>query len=504
MNIRTIYLKRIKQTYRIILLCFVPLISSGVYSQTEARIAIKKLNLLDAIKFGKANSIIARQLKSTYQSKLYHFNSVKLSLLPQINLGGNIPGLNRSIVPVIQPDGTTALVQQSQSNSSAVLSVQQPLLATGGSIYVSSDIYRYDILGYPVNQFYWQTDPLKIGLNQPLSSFNYMKWNLKEEKLTIQQASKQQLEGFEDLSIQITQAYFDLFIARMEHKNALYNQSINDTIYNLSKARYNLGKIAENDLLQSELALMNAQSNVSETGLQVLIAEKKLKNILTITDTTSIEVDPIGIIPDFAVDLKKAQIEARDNRSDYIAMELARTNAEMTLKQMNANRYINGNLNVGYGFNQTAATFNSAYQGIQNSQQATISFNMPIFNWGKTNSDYKSALANLESVNAGIETQEQNLELDLLSKVQTLQQLKFNLVISSKADTIAQKRYEVTKNRYLIGKLDITNLTIAQNEKDQALINFARNLQNFWLAYYQLRRVTLYDFQLNKKITGLD
>jgi len=156
---------------------------------------------------------------------------------------------------------------------------------------------------------------------------------------------------------------------------------------------------------------------------------------------------------------------------------------------------------MSYGLNQTAPNAEAVYQNPLNSQQATVSFNMPILNWGKTNSDYKSALSNLESVTAFIQTQEQNLELDLLSKVQTLKQLKLNLVISSKADTIAQKRYEVTKNRYLIGKVDITNLTIAQNEKDQALISFARNLQDFWVAYYQLRRVTLYDFQANKKIS---
>ncbi len=473
-------------------------LSVRALAQEKAKVSLK---LADAIEMAKNKSAIATQIKASYQSKAFHFAAVKAGLLPQVNLGGNIPGFNRSIVPVIQPDGTTALVQQSQSNSSAFLSIQQPLLATGGSIYMTSDIYRYDILGYPVNQYYWQADPLRVGINQPITTFNALKWNLKQERLSYKQATKQELEGFEDLSVQITQAYFELYIARMEHKNAAYNQSINDTIYTLSKGRYNLGKIAENDLLQAELALMNAQSYVSQTELRVVLAEKKLKNVLNITDTARIDVDPLGEIPNFEVDLLKAQVEARENRSDYVAMELSRLNAEMTVKQTNANRHISGNLNMSYGLNQTAPNAEAVYQNPLNSQQATVSFNIPILNWGKTNSDYKSALSNLESVTAFIQTQEQNLELDLLSKVQTLKQLKLNLVISSKADTIAQKRYEVTKNRYLIGKVDITNLTIAQNEKDQALISFARNLQDFWVAYYQLRRVTLYDFQANKKIS---
>ena len=53
----------------------------------------------------------------------------------------------------------------------------------------------------------------------------------------------------------------------------------------------------------------------------------------------------------------------------------------------------------------------------------------------------------------------------------------------------------MAKNRYLIGKIDITNLNIAQNEKDLARLDYINTLRDFWLAYYRLRRITLYDFE---------
>jgi len=78
--------------------------------------------------------------------------------------------------------------------------------------------------------------------------------------------------------------------------------------------------------------------------------------------------------------------------------------------------------------------------------------------------------------------------------VRQLDVLKLQIEISKKTDQVAQKRYEVAQNRYLIGKIDITNLNIALTEKDQARRDYLRSLRDFWIAYYDLRRATLYDF----------
>jgi len=105
-----------------------------------------------------------------------------------------------------------------------------------------------------------------------------------------------------------------------------------------------------------------------------------------------------------------------------------------------------------------------------------------------------------ESRLAQIENNRNNLELEIMDNVLQFNQLKQILAISAKADTIARLRYNISTKRFVLGKIDLTNLTIAQNEKDQALINYIRNLQNFWVAYYQLRRLTLFDFEVGNKI----
>ena len=65
---------------------------------------------------------------------------------------------------------------------------------------------------------------------------------------------------------------------------------------------------------------------------------------------------------------------------------------------------------------------------------------------------------------------------------------------------MAGKRFEVAYNRYVIGRIDIDNLYVAQSEKDQALNAYVQELRGYWQAYYRLRRVTLYDFATGERI----
>ncbi|MCC9165668.1 TolC family protein [Pontibacter harenae] len=69
---------------------------------------------------------------------------------------------------------------------------------------------------------------------------------------------------------------------------------------------------------------------------------------------------------------------------------------------------------------------------------------------------------------------------------------------AKRADEIAEKRYNITKSRYLMGKVSILDLNVATEERtDKATRSFISSLWSFWSAYYTLRRLTLYDFERN-------
>src|SRR5699024_12689483 len=97
------------------------------------------------------------------------------------------------------------------------LNIIQTILPTGGNVFITSGLSQYNIINEGYN--YWQTSPLRIGISQPLTLFNATKWNFEQTKLRAKQATKSQLEALEDLNVQVTQAYFNLYVANMQLEN---------------------------------------------------------------------------------------------------------------------------------------------------------------------------------------------------------------------------------------------------------------------------------------------
>ena len=125
---------------------------------------------------------------------------------------------------------------------------------------------------------------------------------------------------------------------------------------------------------------------------------------------------------------------------------------------------------------------------------------MPLLDWGVSKSRRKLAEANLDLENTNIVQEKQAFEQEILLHTLNWANQRNFLATSTKAKEIAVKRYGIAKKRYILGKISITDLNIAQQEMDGAQITFLNSLEKFWTDYYILRRLTLYDFEKDEKI----
>ena len=62
------------------------------------------------------------------------------------------------------------------------------------------------------------------------------------------------------------------------------------------------------------------------------------------------------------------------------------------------------------------------------------------------------------------------------------------------ADSIAQERYRIALEQFTLGDIGVIDINYAEQEKDAARQNYISQLYISWLLYYNLRYVTLYDF----------
>ena len=79
-------------------------------------------------------------------------------------------------------------------------------------------------------------------------------------------------------------------------------------------------------------------------------------------------------------------------------------------------------------------------------------------------------------------------------------QLEKKEITQEQADAIAAEKYQIARERYVLGDLSITDLSIAFAEEDQARRDFVGALREYWTAFYQLRKLTLYDFEKQQKL----
>ena len=279
------------------------------------------------------------------------------------------------------------------------------------------------------------------------------------------------------------------------------NYENNDTLYNISKGRYNMGKIAQNDLLQMELNLLNSESTLNEAKLDLRVKEFSLRSFLMIKGDIKIELIVPSETPELEVSTEKAVEEAKKNNPEIIGMERQLIEAESNVARARAENRFNANIVANFGLTQSANNIPDAYKDPRDKQRVSFGIEIPIIDWGQGKGKYKVAKSNQEVIKSRVEQQTIDFEQNVFLEVAQFNMQDEQVHIKAKSDTIAQSSYEVSKNRYFIGKISVTDLNIALKEKDSAKRSYVEALWQYWAYYYNIRRLTLFDFENNAQLT---
>ena len=480
----------VPQSMRLLLLALIlPLAASG-----------QTLTLQDSIRMAQQQGPSAQIARSTRDAARWRDDAFNARLLPQLFLTGNAANLNHGINPITLPDGSTQFVGQSQNQSSLSLGFSQQIPLTGGTVSIGSQVSRIDQFGSNNSQFY-QTSPVVVSLQQDLFKPRAIVWDKRLQSLNAVVAERGYLEAREDVAGMTADAFFNLYAQQMTLANAAFNVAVNDTLYTLNKGRYEVGKIGENDLLKSELALLRARAAVDDARLNRARAEATLRRIIAYPAAQPLTIVTPDSIPVIDADPDLAVAEALKNSSSTRQNELDDVATKRGIAYARANNRFNASVLASAGFNQTASAFGQSYQSPLGKQALTVGLNFPMLQWGAGHADLEAARANDERVGASNRMRRDALMEEARFSALALQQAQRNVIISAKADTVAGKQFEVARNRYIIGKIANDALYLAQGEKDAAVLANVQALRNYWMSYYHLRRVTVYDFARKLELT---
>lgn len=455
--------------------------------------AQEPLTLQRAIELAQSQGNQAVAAKAARDAAFFRDRAFSARLLPQLSLGGTVPHYNRAIIPVVQPDGSTLFRPQNQTDAGLTATVTQQL-PTGGDFFVSSSLATLSVTGDQSLRT-WSSTPISVGFRQDIFRPNVTRLDRREQPYRTELAERQYREAREDIAIEVTNLFFDVHAAGVSLANATTNVAVNDTLFTLNRGRFEVGKIGENDLLQSELALLRARTALDGARLELDRAKASLRLALGLAPDTPVEIVVPSDVPGFAVDTAVAVAEARRNRSTTTGAELSEIVAERRVTEARLNNGFGATVQASVGFNATASEFDFAYRNLLEARQVSVSVDIPLVQWGARRAGVQAAEADREQAERNARTTLDQAAQDAHFAALQLEQSRRTLAISAKADTVAAKRFEVAYNRYVIGRIAIDNLYLAQSEKDQALLQYGQALRAHWNAYYRLRRLTLYDFE---------
>lgn len=458
----------------------------------------ERLTLEEVIAMAKAKSIAARQAATTKETRYWEFRRFQSGFKPQLLLESRVPAFSRSFQEVVQPDGTIQFQPIRYNNSSVGISLEQNLARTGGSIFATTQVQRFD--DFIRDATLYNGTVFAVGLSQPLFQFNGMKWDKRIEPLKYQESTQEYIESMEQIARMATTYYFDLLLAQVNQQIAETNLKNTNDILRIANEKFELGKVSRNEILQLQLEQLKAQKAVGTAKRELEVAALNLKAYTGLPPAESLSLtEPVPQNPPEIVS-ETAINEAFANRADAIAFGRRELEAARDVAKAKAENGLNATLDATLGFSNRGQVVSELYRQPQNQELVTIAFSMPILDWGRAESSLKTAQANQRLTQYTIEQDKQNFVQAIYTQVTLFDMLKSQMALTAQADSIASEKYQIARERYVLGDLSITDLSIAFTEKDQAKRDYIGALRDYWAAFYQLRWLTLYDFEKQEKI----
>lgn len=465
--------------------------------------AAYRLNLEEVVALAQSDAPDALLAATRWKRNYWTYKSFLADFKPNILLNANtLPLFNRSIEPVTQPNGEEVYVERAYMDNGVNISLEQDIALTGGTLYFGSGLSRLDLFatnGNPASRSYL-SNPVNFGFVQPLFQFNAMKWRRQIEPMVYKEGEKIYSEQMEAVASQAAAYFFNLLISQLDAEAAIQDKANADTLLVLSRGRYEVGKIAETDLLQVELNAMQAETRLAAAQLEMQTNTEQLRDFLDLQGDIKFDLEAPYSLPDMLIDQDKALAYAMQNRSNVVSFDRRLMQANMEVERAKGESGITARLQGSFGLTQTGPELGPVYSDLIDQEVVTFGISVPIADWGKSKARREVALSNLELEQRQVDQERENFKRTVVLRAQQFNLVQRNAEIAERYLEAARKRYEISYQRYLIGKISITDLNLALADQESARRGYLQAVREFWMALYEIRGLTLYDFVGDKTL----
>ncbi|GHT65328.1 membrane protein [Bacteroidia bacterium] len=478
----------------LLFLSLISLIGNNAHSQSV------QLSLSESIELAIDSSLQAFRAKNVYQANYWAYRSYKAGRLPSLTLLTTPLQYRRDFTRRYDSNENIDVYRQQQSlYSYGNLSVSQNFDLTGGTFFIDSELGYMRNLGAD-NYSQFSSVPIRIGYSQSLFGFNSFKWENQIEPLKYRKAKTQYLYSQEEIAETTIQYFFSLAMTQMEYDMALANVASSDTLYRIGQERQKIASISQGDLLTLKLDAVNAKNTLKNAEISLKRAMFSFVSFLHLDKETQVKTELPGRPKDLEISPDIALEYAHKNNPDFMANKQERLEAEREVDRTKKSATFDASISASVGFNQVANSFADVYKRPLQQDVVSVGLTIPLVDWGVRKGRANMAVNNLNVTKISIQQKEASLEQDVIMTVNDFNIQQDLINSAEEAMGLATMAYNVTKERFIIGKADLNSLTLSLNRQNSAQRNYISALRDYWLNYYKLRKLTLFDFQQEEEI----
>lgn len=484
---------------RVSTIIWIFLLSSGYITQAQKL----TLSLEKTIAMATDSLLDAFRQRNLYLASYWQYRTYKAERLPSLSLNVTPAQYYRYITQRYNYDENIDVYRTQQNYlASGGLSVNQNFDVLGGSFYINSDL-EY-LRNFGDNNYHQYTSvPFRVGYYQDLLGYNPYKWQKKIEPVKFEKAKKELIYNMEQISEAATNYFFTLAMAQVEYDMAVENMASSDTLYRIGQERQKIASITQADLLTLKLDAVNARNTLKNKEIELKRAMFSLASYLSFDKNTDIRLDLPGRPRNMEIFVDAALIYARENHPSYLGMQQEILEAERDVDKTRKESMFNATFQASVGFNQVSGKLREAYMDLLRQDIVSVSVSIPLVDWGVRRGKYNMAKNNLAIARISARQEELSIEEDVIMTVSDFN-IQQDLIISAEeALELAVMAYAETRQRFIIGKEDINSLTLSLQRQQEAQRNYISSLQNYWLSYYKIRRLTLHDFDTGFSLSTL-
>lgn len=380
--------------------------------------------------------------------------------------------------------------------SFGTFTIAQPIKWTDGTIAL-------------INRFGWQdsyseyqdvrsktfSNNLYLSFQQPLFTYNRTMLALKELELDLEDTALRYATQKLALERNVAEFFYAVYQNRSDVQVAQAEYENQKISYDIIKNKVDAGLSAMEELYQAELNLLNSESALENRRVLLANSLDAFKRYVGISLFEEIDVLADPTHQPVVVDLQMALDHGLEHRMELRQREIDIENSQFNLIRTKALNEFEGNLSLSYGIIGTDEDFPDIYDTPTKTQKASLSFEIPLWDWGERKSRIKASEASIEMNEVNLEDEKNNIIISIRQVYRNLQNLENQVEIQRKNERNAQLTYDINLERYRNGDLTSMDLNLYQTQLSQAKTNLVRALIDYKIELLNMKIQSMYDFE---------